>query len=361
MVVPHQRSRNPLHWVVLACAAIVLIGYLAYHRAPLDSNSPPDQANDSRSEFLFCFWNVENLFDDHLDHRDGPGDLEYDTWFARDAVSLKTKLDHLCKTLLSLNEGRGPDILAIAEVESERAAELLKDALNSKLSDPALHYGQPLMKEVSGGRHIAPAILTRLSVQRDRTRLLNRNLRILEGHLLVNGQPLVVLASHWTSRQSDERGLGRDKYADRLYAQFKAMYLTNASVDLLICGDFNDTPNDDSVVKYLHATADRAAVLQSRGENPLLYSLSAGRDPKRFGTHFYRQPLIFDQIVVSPGLLDDRGWTVEADTLDTINQFRRRNDTQNRPWGFGREKDRGERGYSDHFPVTVKLKVNRAG
>src|SRR5882724_7076245 len=109
------------------------------------------------NEFLFCFWNVENFFDDHNDGRTGPGDKEYDAWYANHPEMMQLKLDKLTEALLKMNSGRGPDILAMAEVESVRAAELLQQALNKKLADPSLHYQAPVMKEVSVGRHIAPA------------------------------------------------------------------------------------------------------------------------------------------------------------------------------------------------------------
>src|SRR5579885_2536824 len=85
--------------------------------------------------YLFCFWNAENLFDDHVDGRTGP-DREYDLWFANDRRALELKLTHLSQALLSLNGGRGPDIIAVAEVETVRAAELLRDALNRRLRNP---------------------------------------------------------------------------------------------------------------------------------------------------------------------------------------------------------------------------------
>src|SRR5262245_29414869 len=96
--------------------------------------------------YLFCFWNVENLFDDKEDGRRDP-DRQYDTWFANDSAAREKKYSNLSKALIALNDGKGPDILALAEVESVRAAELLRDALNKRLSDPALHYQNVLMKE----------------------------------------------------------------------------------------------------------------------------------------------------------------------------------------------------------------------
>src|SRR5439155_11061617 len=163
------------------------------------------------------------------DGRQNRADREFDTWLARDPEALRLKLDHLSEALIRLNNGKGPDILAVVEVESRRAAELLQEALNRRLNDPALHYTHLLMKELAAGRHIAPAILTRLPVAADRTRLHGSRLRILEGHVGVNGHDLVVIASHWTSRNSDGHGEHRDKYAYQIHGVFGAMFTRNPS------------------------------------------------------------------------------------------------------------------------------------
>src|SRR5436190_692069 len=84
----------------------------------------------------------------------------------------------------------------------------------------------------------APAIITRLPVLKERTQLLGKRQRILEGHIVVNDQELVVLATHWTSRLSDAKGQARAHYADVIYGRFLGMFKRNPKVDLLICGDF---------------------------------------------------------------------------------------------------------------------------
>jgi endonuclease/exonuclease/phosphatase family metal-dependent hydrolase len=308
-------------------------------------------------DYLLCFWNLENFFDDREDGRINGADKEYDVWFARDHHARELKLEHLTRAILELNGGRGPDILCVAEVESQRALELLQESLNKRLSDAALHYAHTLFKEVASGRHIGTGILTRLPVERERTQVLGKRLRILEGHITVNGHPLVLVASHWTSRLTDEAGAGRDKYADQVYGRFRAMYTSNPHVDFLVCGDFNDSPEDESVTRHLHASAIDGAV-RTANEGPRLYDLMAGKDPHHFGTHYYKKWLIFDHIVVSPGLLDSEGWSVVPDSVKTINTLTNPHDKQQRPWRFGSEKDKGERGYSDHFPVTVRLQVH---
>ena len=313
-------------------------------------------------EYLLCFWNVENFFDDKLDGWSDKPDKEYDAWFAKEPEILATKLKHLSSALMELNGGRGPDLLAIAECESQRAAELLRDALNARLTNEADHYTHVLFKDPKGGRHIATAIITRLPVQGNRTQLLGHRQRILEGHIDVDGHELVVIASHWTSRLTEKegeerKGHGRDDYADKVYGRFRAMYESNPAVDLLVCGDFNDTPEDPSVTKHLKAIADVDTV--RGGFEPVLLNLFANKSPEEYGTHYYhRRWHIFDQIVVSPGLLDNKGWTCELDSATRVRTPQKPGDKQGRPWSFGTPKQRGEHGYSDHFPVTVKLRVS---
>ncbi len=310
----------------------------------------------SRS-YLFCFWNVENLFDDQDDGRTQAGDREFDRWFSHDPQALHLKLAHLSDALVKLNGGRGPDILAVVEIESVRAAELLRDALNSRLGDPALQYSHVLMKELSAGRHIAPAIITRLPVRGGRTRLHGRRQRILEGHIDVEGNDLVVIASHWTSRLTDKDGRHRDGYGDEIHGLFRAMYRSNSAVDVVVCGDFNDPPDAPSVVRHLRSTGDVDQVRRD-GDNPFLLNLFAGKDPLRSGTHYaVHRWFIFDQILISPGMLDDRGWTCDPGSAQVVNALYRPGDRLRRPWRFGSERDRSPRGYSDHFPVTVELRV----
>jgi len=342
--------------IALIVALVGLVLLVASLGGPSSSTSPAAPSPGGAGSYLFCFWNLENFFDDREDHRTG-ADREYDSWFAHDPAALQLKLDHLSEALLKLNDGRGPDILAVVEVESIRAAELLRDALNSRLKDESLHYRNPLMKEVSAGRHIAPAILTRLPVRAGKTQLHGRGLRILEGHIEVNDHDLVLLVTHWTSRVSDEAGDRRDKYADAIYGVFKGMYKSNPKVAFLACGDCNDPPEAESVTHHLHATSDIHAVKNPTGD-PLLLNLMAGKDPEAgFGTLYYHKWVIFDQIFISPGLLEGNGWTCDVSSVQTVNTLFRPGDKHRRPWRFGNHKDKGERGWSDHFPVTVRLSV----
>jgi endonuclease/exonuclease/phosphatase family metal-dependent hydrolase len=339
--------------IAILVSLTFLASFTLFLAGCLSSAKPADAA--APEGYLFCFWNAENFFDNQEDDRLQGPDREYDRWFANDPAALRLKLAHLSEALLDMNGGRGPDIIALAEVESQRAAELLQHALNSRLADESLHYRHVLFKDPHGGRHIATAIITRLPVLGNRTQIHGRRLRILEGHIEVNGHDLVVLASHWTSRLTDKTGEQRAKYGDQCYGVFYSMHRSNPQVGMLICGDFNDPPDAPSVMEHLHATGDIDAVRNA--SKPLLLDLFAGKDPNAFGTHYNQTHwYIFDQIVVSPGLLDAKGWSCDPASVQTINTLFRTGERHRKPWRFGNSKDR-DHGYSDHFPVTVRLKV----
>jgi endonuclease/exonuclease/phosphatase family metal-dependent hydrolase len=353
---------------VAALAALLLLILLVHllEQVPKHPSSPPSSipaALPAGAEgYLFCFWNTENLFDDQLDGWKREPDKDYDSWFAADERARKQKYSNLSRVVMGLNGGRGPDILAIAEAESERSAQLLAEAMNEQLQDPALRYQEVVFKNPHGGRNIANAVITRLPVVAGKTRLLGHRLRMLQVALTVNGKELVVLATHWTSRVSDEKGAGRARYADQIYGAFKAMYLANPDVAVLICGDFNDNPDDPSVRDHLHAVSDEAMV-KAGGAEPLLLNLFGKRweESQKEGSHYYHgRWYIFDQIVVSPGLLGPGGWQCEVQTAEIVHTGEKLLDRRGRPLRFGSEKEKvalSERGCSDHLPVTVRLRV----
>ncbi len=366
-----------LRFGLIAVVVLVGLGVLVVSRPPallgpvLGPEPTPETVEasglnaDGTGSFFFAFWNVENLFDDKDDKRRSV-DEEFDNPFAANDAMRQEKLDHLAKVLLAMNGGQGPDLIACCEVESVRAADLLKGTLNKHLddakADPKLKYTQVVMKNLDAGRHIAPCLITRLNVSPNYTRLHGGNLRILEGRLFVNGHELIVIASHWTSQLKQRNGSdgdsGREKYAETIYNLVERTTQKNPKADFLICGDFNDTPDSDPVVKGLHATGDRATVKVTESE-PRILDLMAGKSAASFGTIWYGgKPLIYDHICVSPGMLDGEGWSIDPDSVQTYTKGLMRG-TRREPWRFGSPNSSpvGGRGYSDHFPVTATLKL----
>jgi endonuclease/exonuclease/phosphatase family metal-dependent hydrolase len=334
-----------------------------------DRTIQTDSAPAKDQELVFAFWNVENLFDDKNDKRNSI-DEQYDNPFADNKSLRDLKLERIATAILKMNDGKGPDILACCELESVRSLELLQGALNARIDDPKKKYASLAMRNLDGGRHIAPGVLSRLPLSQQRTRMLGGKspLRILETHLYVNNQDLCIVASHWTSKLKQADGSdgesGRFKYATTIYDHYKSLADKNPDTDFLLCGDFNDTPDARTLTHDLGSIGDLKKV-KAGGEYPAMLNLMAGKSADKFGTIFYSgKPYIYDHICVSRGMLDDTGWSCDIDSIKThADGLMRAGATRREPWRFGdpdRELRDAERGYSDHFPVSVTLKVRPA-
>jgi endonuclease/exonuclease/phosphatase family metal-dependent hydrolase len=347
--------------VLIALALLVGVGFFIYKQGGAEQQKRNPAIRGEVGTYLLCSWNVENFYDDQNDSKNSD-DLE--DWFGNNPAMFTKKVDHLCRGLLMMNEGIGPDIIAMVEVESMRCMEALRDALNAKLN-AAGHadkkYETVLFVGDNTGRRFAPGILSRLPAINDRTRKLGKrgNGRILEGHLDVNGHELVVISAHWTSRVTDKDGEGdrRMSYAQDCYGRVRAILTESPDADVIVCGDFNDEFTDKSLQEGLNVSRSIDTVKQSTNE-PKLYALLAdwNGDPK--GTLYGKGKWsIFDHLCVTRGLLDEQGWKVQADTASIFAPKEFRTGRAGLPFRFGDEKTPGERGFADHFPVVVRLNV----
>jgi len=320
--------------------------------------------------YLFCMWNAENFFDNKDNHRKTVPDKEYDSWFGNNPQDFKLKLDHIVEVLLKMNFENGPDILALAEIEEDSdVPRLLMESLNSKLPETSEKYKYFAFKNPHGGRCIATCVISKLPIDSNRVTLLGKRIRILQVPIKVNNKELIVFATHWTSKLTDKDGTGRSKYADQIYGAYNSMARSNPEIDVLVCGDFNATPEEDCVKKHLRTTATEKETLAKKMEvlassDPLrwlnypLFNPFSDWQEKKIGSIYYHSKFeLYDQIVVSPGMLDKKGWSCDPSSAE-VYRHSPPADIKGHPFRFGSEKDtKHARGYSDHLPVTIRLKL----
>ena len=91
-------------------------------------------------DIVVATYNVEALFDCKKE----PGKLDHDYlpqgFYAWTEERLARKLENLGRVLRSVNEGRGPDILALQEVETREVVERLVDGLDSRVAEVVRLY-----------------------------------------------------------------------------------------------------------------------------------------------------------------------------------------------------------------------------
>jgi endonuclease/exonuclease/phosphatase family metal-dependent hydrolase len=340
-------------------------------------------------EILLATWNVEALFDTQKDA--GKLDDEYlpHGWYAWTEEKLARKIANLGRVIRAIGGGRGPDVLALEEVENLGIVRRLRDEALSDLGyETIVHFDT----EDAHGLDNAilsrfPVALTpvlhetsRFGVDRDR---LPRG--ILDTTLDVRGVHLIVFVNHWPAGPKAEGQ--RMHVASKLRALIEARMAADPGAEVVAVGDFNVGPADRALgERGLRATVDARAARAPGGGAVRLYNTMAAnvagvadanalellvKDPKSgLGTHFtrpypYTGPAgewnAFDQVFVSAGLLDDLGLSwVEGSTRVMREGFMLEEDGT--PRGFfergvkPRNQELERTGFSDHLPVVTRLR-----
>lgn len=253
-------------------------------------------------------WNVENLFDTE----DDPS-VELDEDFTPESPKkwtkerLDVKLDNLAKTISKMNDGHGPDVLGLCEVENRKVVEMLvaklaplgrkyeivhKDSPSDRGIDTALIYDAKLLDLVDSKFHFVDAEKTRDIVEA-------KLKRVGAGD---EAAALYVFVNHWPSRNNDE--WQRIMAATVLRKRLDEILMADPKADFVLVGDFNDEPDNVAIAKFLRAS--KTAEIAVDGT---LYDTTAPIAIEGKGTFVYDdQWNLLDHIIISPGLLDGEGF-----------------------------------------------------
>jgi endonuclease/exonuclease/phosphatase family metal-dependent hydrolase len=306
-------------------------------------------------EFFVASWNLENLFDT----KDDPavdGDEEYTPESAKHWTKerLDIKLKNEAHIISKMNDNKGPDVLGVCEVENRDVVAMLVEKLGS------LHRKYEILhKDSPSERGIDCAIIYDSNVftlaSSDFHHVDAGNTRdIVEAHLKRNGNDLYVFMDHWPSRFHEDSY--RDKAADVLRKRVDSLLSADPKTDIIMAGDFNDEPDNESIRDHLRAakTADRLP------EGALLDTTAPIKDAKK-GTIVYKNEWeLLDHIIISPGLLDPAGFqwkkgsTRRIDFNELIFHPRGKGEIP-RPNQSYTRNDFHKTGYSDHLPVGCVL------
>ncbi len=301
------------------------------------------------------FYNVENLFDT-LDTY-GKEDYEFlptsqKKW---NTQKYNKKLHHIARVIAALNDWKGADIIGLCEIENRKV--LLDLVTQTYLNQ--LDYGI-VHKESSDKRGIDVAFLykkskvTLLDISFIEVKQLDRPTRdVLFAKLLVGKDTLHYVVSHWPSRYGGEAVTDSKRafVATKIRTLVDSIYQLDNTVKIIVVGDFNDNPEDESVLRKLGALADSSA---------FLFNTSIGLRENGAYTHKYQNGFsLFDQIVISNSLLLSRkGWSFVRSEIFKPNWLITKDNR------FGGTKPfrtyMGKQylgGYSDHFPVYAIFKI----
>ncbi len=315
--------------------------------------------------FRIMFYNVENLFDTIDDPLTNDADFLPDSRIAWNTERYDLKLAHTGKVIAAVGDGNYPAIVGMAEVENRRVLEDLlktnelsaskyeiiqKDSPDERGIDCAMLYRKGFFKPTS--IRTIPVIFP--FAKDDHT----RDILYVKGKTkLSKKETLHIFVNHWPSRYGGQATSNplRLFTAQLLKNVTDSILSVNPDARIIIMGDLNDEPGDQSVRSGLHALP-----VEGKIKPYSLYNLMYKEYEDGEGTLYYKDWDMFDQFIVSSALLNaSKGIEVSKNKGNIFNpewlMFKSKDGTL-RPNRTAAKDYYG--GYSDHLPVYIDLIKN---
>lgn len=311
------------------------------------------------------FYNLENLFDYERDTT--IRDSEFTPWGKRAWTEEKyaEKQANMAYVISQMGidvTPAGLSILGVSEIENKRVLEDLvsQDALKDR-NYKIVHRDSPDRRGIDVAMIYNPLHFTVEDVEMvninfildDLDTLRTREIMHVTG--LLDGDKTHVLVNHWPSRSGGEKRSAsrRNKAAQTCKNLIDKLKAENPDVKVILMGDLNDDPTSSSTKGILRAKGKLKQVKSKDMFNPMY-------DPYRrgLGSNAYRDNWsLFDQIILSPGLLDkkqDGYFFYKANIFNKKYLIQRSGQYKGYPFRTF-SGDKYQAGYSDHFPVLIYL------
>jgi predicted extracellular nuclease len=315
-------------------------------------------------------WNLENLFDTVDDPKTvdeeflPTGEKEWTT------ERLDKKLYNLSRVIKSMNNGLGPDILGVCEVEHQAVLDTMikKYLLDNTYSIAYLE--SPDGRGIDNGLiydYLKLKLIDLKGLHVDLKSEGETRLILFATFLLDKKDTLYCFVNHWPSRRGGESKSEwrRVSAAQTLRKSVDELLGANKSSRIMIIGDFNDEPTNISIMENLRAAP---FFCDSLNEEDLvedtktdLFNLSYHSWSKGEGSYFYHDDYnMIDQIIVSKNILLGKELSYICNSFEVYKpemMVTRTGKYKGAPFPtYGGLRYLG--GYSDHYPVIAKFKVN---
>lgn len=309
-----------------------------------------------QDKIYISFWNLENLFDT-VDDPENPGDDEFlssakSQW---DEIKFDKKLSNLSKIIRSMNNGNGPDILGVCEVENRYVLEQLSKRFLSDLNYSIVHYDSKDPRGIDVGLLYKKEKFSYISSEPIKVFLQGNTRDILFTNLKYKDEVLHIFVNHWSSRRGGEAESEprRIRAATVLRAKVDSLLNSDKKSNIIIMGDFNDMPDNKSILMTLMAIPFECDELSPEYTSNL-YNTAYKKYAQGIGSYFHQGKFnMLDQIIISKGLLDKKKLDYLCDSFEVISNelnTTRSGKYKGAPYPtFGSGRYLG--GYSDHFPV----------
>jgi exonuclease III len=325
------------------------------------------QNNTKVALSCIAFYNIENLFDTINDPTINDDDFTPTGSYQWTYERYQEKLDNLSYVIDKIGNkyaGSKPAVIGLAEVENRGVLEdLVQTEILRPLNYKIVHYDSPDRRGVDVAllynpqKFIVYYTQTYTLVIPDREDFYTRDQLIVSG--LLGGDTIDIIVVHWPSRRGGAESVPyRQASGDLTRHIVDSIMQSRSNAKIIVMGDFNDDPTDSSLRKHLRANGKKEKMQAGDLYNPYLELFKKG-----IGSLAYQGKWnLFDQIIISPALLDNDKNSWELYSAYVFNESFLIQDT-GRFAGYPFRTYAGGSymgGYSDHFPSYIMLvkKVN---
>lgn len=320
------------------------------------------QSHLENNEIFIATWNVENLFDTEDDPFKDDSEFLPESKKQWTDDKLETKLTNLMRVINYMNDGCGPDILALQEVENINVVKRLLYKLNfrnyvlvyrespdNRGIDVTLIYDRDIFNIV-----FADTIQVNLLVKQKTRHILY----VVLNHKARN-ENLHIFVNHWPSRLGGQVKSEPKRIiaATTLRQKVDSLFQIDKNTNILILGDFNDEPDDISISKILNAKnydCQENNITSAELINLAYKIYESGKGTYMYGSDWN----MIDQIIISSSLVDKKNidyLCVSFEIIQPDYMVQKEGDKIGAPIPTY-SGNRYIGGFSDHFPVAAKFK-----
>jgi hypothetical protein len=315
---------------------------------------------------IVAFYNLENLFD--TINTEGVDDEDFtpaglNRWTSERYI---IKINKLAEAISRIGEDDGikggPAVLGVSEIENRSVLQdLISHPLLKASNYQIVHYDSPDLRGVDVALLYQPRFFRVTSsaspelviFDENKVRVYTRDQLVVTG--LFDGEKVSFIVNHWPSRSSGESVTKprRNEAATLTRHLTDSLLSIDKDAKIVIMGDLNDDPVNESLRKYLKASDDPDKLKDGELFN-CMYPLFK----KGIGSLYYRDGMnLFDQIIVSRGLLGKEYASYRFYTARVFNKpFLVQQDGQYKDYPLRTYVGTTfQGGYSDHFPVYILM------
>ncbi|MCD4665181.1 MAG: endonuclease [Bacteroidales bacterium] len=328
------------------------------------------QASSQKSDFFdendfrIVFYNVENLFDIYDDSLTRDEDFTPDGIKHWNNKKFYAKLNNIYRIIISIGEWEPPAVIGLCEVENRFVLnKLVYETPLKNFNYKVIHEESPDWRGIDVALLYHPDKFKTLTYKTFPIRFpfdttsRTRDILYVKG-LAYDSDTIHLFINHWPSRYGGHLATKpkREFVASILRLQVDSIFSLNPNANILIMGDFNDDPSDESLKRVLNAKGDTTKLQSSD-----LYNLMFVYDNDwKTGTLKYKENWnVFDQFIISGSLLTgSTGLKISDEGAKIFSaDYLIQEDTKylgTKPFRtYSGPKYQG--GFSDHLPVYLDL------